>query len=110
MQKFLTVGSPVNIFHILHESPFSLLIIISAASYVDRDIKMRHSISRAILKKKLYCNLLAFSIINIVGNLFYVVSAFQVVWKGCTEKKWLKKFNNNFSIYFILMSVRVYFN
>ena len=92
MQKFLTVGSPVNIFHILHESPFSLLIIISAASYVDRDIKMRHSISRAILKKKLYCTLLAFSIINIVGNLFYVVSAFQVVWygKGALRRNGLK--------------------
>ena len=43
------IEGPLNIFHILHESLFSLLIIISAAFHCDRDIKMSHSIFRFFL-------------------------------------------------------------
>ena len=36
------------VFHILHESPFSLLIIISEVFFGDKDIKIRHSVFQTI--------------------------------------------------------------
>ena len=55
-------GVALHIFHILHESLFSLLFIIFAAFYCDRNIKMGYFILRAILKKSI---LIAFFISNI---------------------------------------------
>ena len=42
-------GAFLNIFHIWHESPFYLLIVISAVFYSTRDIEMGHSLLRTIL-------------------------------------------------------------
>ena len=58
------------IFHTLHGSAFSLLIIIFATFSGDIDIKMGDSIVRAILKKVLFCTLLIFFISNVVRNIF----------------------------------------